>query len=242
MESAVVLDQVTKRYGTGTHAALALDGVSLTVPAGQFLSVMGASGSGKTTLLNLVAGLDTPTMGRVVVGGHDLAAMSDDARSDLRLRRVGIVFQSFNLLPSFSVEDNVVCPLEFLGVKRRDARERARAALRDVEVAESVVRRRPAELSGGEQQRVAIARALVTEPQLLLADEPTGNLDSGTGQVILDLLRRLNRERKLTVIMVTHNSFAATFGHRSVELRDGRVVRDVRAPVADAPRLISLRE
>ncbi len=228
--AAIRLERVTKQYGTGAQAVEALDEVTLQVGAGEFLSIMGPSGCGKSTLLNLIAGLDTPTSGHVFVANRDIARLSDDARSDLRLQHIGFVFQSFNLFPTFTIEENVAWPLEFLGVRWRAAKQRAAAALEQVGVDLTARDRRPSELSGGEQQRVAIARALVTEPQFLLADEPTGNLDSRTGQAILDLLRRLNVQRHLTVILVTHSTFAATYGHRTVELRDGRIVREVRAP------------
>ena len=228
---AVTLDDLRKRYGSGAQAVDVLSDVSLHVPAGEFLSIMGPSGSGKSTLLHLIAGFDVPDAGRVVIAGHDLARLSDDARSDLRLRRIGFVFQSFNLLPTFTVEENIAWPLEFMGLGWREARQKAAGALALVGLEGPARRRRPTELSGGEQQRVAIARALVTEPCLLLADEPTGNLDSRTGQSILDLLRALNAERHVTVIMVTHSTLAASYGHRVVELRDGRVVREARGTV-----------
>ncbi len=239
---AIVLEHVSKRYGSGPQAVIAVADVSLQVPSGEFLSIMGPSGCGKSTLLNLIAGLDTADSGRIVVAGQDLARLSDDARSDLRLAQIGFVFQSFNLFPTFTVEENVAWPLEFLGYRWRQARERAGVVLEQVGVASAARSRRPAELSGGEQQRVAIARALVTEPQLLLADEPTGNLDSHTGQAILDLLRRTNVERNLTVVMVTHNTFAATYGHRTVELRDGQIAHDARAGHEGEPaRVVPLR-
>ena len=237
---AIVLEHVGKQYAGG--GPFVLNDVNLHVEAGEFVSFMGPSGSGKSTLLNLVAGLDTPTAGRVIVAGHDLAGLSDDARSDLRLRDVGIIFQSFNLFPSFTVLENVIWPLEFLGLRRTVARDRARLVLEQVGLADAAHARRPLELSGGEQQRVAIARALATEPKVLLADEPTGNLDSHTGQVILDLLRQLNRTRTLTVLMVTHNTFAAAYGHRTLELRDGRIVREARAPGEATGRVVKLRE
>jgi putative ABC transport system ATP-binding protein len=240
---AIVLRRVSKDYGNGAHAVPAVVDVSLTIPTGEFVSIMGPSGSGKSTLLNLIAGLDTPTSGDVVVGGEDLAHLSDDVRSDLRLRHIGFVFQSFNLFPTFTVEENIAWPLEFLGVSWREARQRAAIALRQVEVETAACQRRPAELSGGEQQRVALARALVTGPRLLLADEPTGNLDSRTGQAILDLLRLLNTEQRLTVVLVTHSTFAATYGHRTVELRDGRIVREARAAREHpAARVVPLRD
>jgi len=227
--TVVRLDRVSKEYASGPDRAAAVDEVTLDVCTGEFVSIMGPSGSGKSTLLNLMAGLDTPTSGTVIVAGRDLAGLDDDARSALRLRSIGFVFQNFNLFPSFTVEENVAWPLEFLGLTWRDARSRAARMLQDVGLAATIRERRPAELSGGEQQRVAIARALVTGPQILLADEPTGNLDSRTGQKILDLLRALNIEQGLTVVMVTHSAFAATYGHRTVNLRDGRVVGEVTA-------------
>jgi putative ABC transport system ATP-binding protein len=229
---AIVLMNVSKHYGTGPQGVSALSDVSIEVSTGEFLSVVGPSGSGKSTLLNVVAALDVPSKGRVIIGDRDLSGLTDDIRSDLRLREIGFVFQGFNLFPSFTVEENVAWPLEFLGKAWRVARSEAATILREVGIEQSAFSRRPAELSGGEQQRVAIARALVTRPRLLLADEPTGNLDSHTGQAILDLIRRLNAEHGVTVVMVTHNSFAATYGHRTIELRDGRVVRDVKTPAA----------
>ncbi len=225
----VALERVTKRYGAGASAVEALSEVMLDVPAGEFLSIVGPSGSGKSTLLNLVGGLDTPSAGRVFVEGQALAELSDEARSDLRLQKMGFVFQAFNLFPTFTAEENVLCPLEFLGIPTSVARQRAAEMLDRVGVAIGARTRRPPELSGGEQQRVALARALVTRPRLVLADEPTGNLDSRTGRAILDLLRSLNVEQSVTVILVTHNMLAATYGDRTVELRDGRVVREARA-------------
>jgi len=222
--SALFLERVHKRYGSPPHAVDALTDVSLRAAPAEFLAIMGPSGCGKSTLLNLIAGIDTPTSGRVWVAGQELAHLSDDARSDLRLRHVGFVFQSFNLFPTFTAEENVTWPLEFLGVHWREARQRADAALAEVGLPDSARRRRPAELSGGEQQRVAIARALVTKPRLLVADEPTGNLDSRTGKSILDLMQFLNREQHLTIVLVTHSPVAAACGHRVVHLQDGRVL------------------
>ena len=224
----VVLERVTKQYGTGHSVVAALSDVNLSLEAGEVLSIMGPSGSGKSTLLSLIAGLDTPTSGRILVAGQDIARLSDDARSAMRLRHIGSVFQAFNLLPTFTVLENVAWPLEFLHAGRSRARQRAGEVLDLVGIAAGAYDRRPAELSGGEQQRVAIARALATEPQLILADEPTGNLDSRTGQAILDLLRSLNASRDLTVVLVTHSTFAAAYGHRTIELGDGRIVHEVR--------------
>jgi putative ABC transport system ATP-binding protein len=242
MSFAVALENLTKCYGRGSTTTTVLNGVSVGVPTGEFLSIMGPSGSGKSTLLNLIAGLDTPTAGKVFVNGRDVSALSDDDRSDLRIRHIGVIFQAFNLFPTFTVEENVMWPLEFLGQSLRAARTRAHEILEQVELGPSIRQRRPAELSGGEQQRAAIARALIATPTILLADEPTGNLDSRTGQLVLDLLRRLNRERDLTVIMVTHSALAATCGDRTIELRDGRIVRDVRGLQETTGRVIPLRE
>ena len=226
---AVILEHVSKRFGTGMQSVAALTDLSLHIPPGQYLSVMGQSGSGKSTLLNLIAGLDAPTSGKVVVDGQELWALTGNARSDLRLWHIGIVFQSFNLFPTFTVEENVSWRLEFQGIGARQTRAMTSRVLEEVAIEQGARRRLPAELSGGEQQRVAIARALVTEPRLFLADEPTGNLDSRTGEAILNLMRQLNRERSLTVVMVTHSAYAATYGQRTIELRDGQVERDVQA-------------
>jgi putative ABC transport system ATP-binding protein len=228
-DPVIRLVDVFKRYGRAGGATTAIDGLSLDIVRGEFASLMGPSGSGKTTLLNLIAGLDAPDRGRVLIDGTDLASLPDHALADLRLRTLGFVFQAFNLLPALTMERNVAWPLRFAGCSRVEARRRATAALRRVGVAGGESRH-PAEMSGGEQQRVAIARAIATRPSILLADEPTGNLDSRTGQAILDLLRSLNRDDGVTVVMVTHSSLAATYGDRTLELHDGRVVHDVRAP------------
>ena len=223
---------VTKTHGTGPQAMKALNGITLDVARGEFVSLMGPSGSGKTTLLNLIAGIDEPTSGYVIVDGVRLSNLADHELADMRLKTVGFVFQTFNLIPALSVEENVSWPLQFAGHSRRDARRRTAESLRRVGVVDRG-RRRPAELSGGEQQRVAIARAIATRPRIILADEPTGNLDSHSGRSILDLLRTLNKSDDVTVIMVTHNVFAATYGDRTLELRDGRIASDVRTPAGD---------
>ncbi len=218
-----------KGYGVGSAATPAVNDLDLDVHQGEFVSLMGPSGSGKSTLLNLIAGLDFPDSGRVVVDGQDLSRLVDRQLADMRLRKVGFVFQAFNLVPALTVAENVAWPLEFAGYRRAEVRKRVAEALAKVGV-EGRERRFPAEMSGGEQQRVAIARAIAPGPILLLADEPTGNLDSATGRLILDLLRELNRTERMTVLMVTHNVFAATYGDRTLEMRDGCIVRDVRTP------------
>jgi putative ABC transport system ATP-binding protein len=209
-----------KTYGSGETTVEALKGIDLRVRQGEFLAVMGASGSGKSTLLSLLGGVDIPSQGQVLLDGENLAAMSDDERTLARRRRVGFVFQAFNLLPTLTAEENVALPLELDAVPTRDARRRAVRALQSVDVAP----RRdhlPSELSGGEQQRVAIARALVIEPALVLADEPTGNLDSTSSERLMQLLDGLVRDRQQTIVMVTHDAEAAAFASRLVRLRDG---------------------
>jgi len=246
MSLVVQLDNVTKEYGSGVAGSRAICDVRLGVEAGEFLSVMGPSGCGKSTLLNLVAGLERPSSGRVLVGGDDLARLSDRELSGLRLRYIGFIFQSFNLLPRLTVEQNVSWRLRLIGVTGRQARDRTAALLEGVGVPPATWTRHPVELSGGEQQRVAAARALATEPRLLLADEPTGNLDSTSGRTILDLLRRMNETRQVSVVMVTHDTFAGTYGHRTVRLKDGRIVREAgerkaRADPVPGGRVVPLR-
>jgi putative ABC transport system ATP-binding protein len=224
MAALIEVADVSKRYGAGAAAFQALTGVSFALAAGEFVSIIGLSGSGKSTLLNLIAALDVPTGGRVLFKGRDLRGFSDDEASRLRLDEMGFVFQAFHLFPALTAEENVAWPLEFAGVRRSRIRAAVDAALRRVGMADRADRR-PAELSGGEQQRVAIARALVNEPSVLLADEPTGNLDSKTGEAIVALIGELHRERGMTVVMVTHRTDAATRG-RVIELHDGRIRRD----------------
>ncbi len=200
-----------------------LDGVTLDVPAGQFLAVTGPSGSGKSTLLGLIAGLDRPTAGTIRVAGIDLGALDEDGLARLRLARIGYVFQSFHLIPTLTALENVAVPLELAG--HAVALPRARALLAAVGL-ERRAAHDPAELSGGEQQRVALARAVANRPPLVLADEPTGNLDSTTGAEIIELLVRLHREHGTTLVLVTHDPALAAHAQRAVELRDGRVVAD----------------
>jgi putative ABC transport system ATP-binding protein len=214
---------LTKEHGTGPVRVHALRGVDLDVAPGEFVALTGASGSGKSTLLHLAAGLDRPTAGTVRLGGIDLARLGDDQRTLLRRQRVGLVFQSFHLLDMLSAEENVALPLAICGRAGAEARRRAARALDLVGLARRG-RHRPHELSGGEQQRVAIARALVNDPLLLLADEPTGSLDSVQGARIIELLRGLADERRQTLLLVTHDTGHAALADRVVTLRDGRVV------------------
>jgi putative ABC transport system ATP-binding protein len=214
-----------KSYGSDDVCVHALRGVDLQVRKGEFLAIMGPSGSGKSTLLHILGGVEVPTSGQVLLEGKDLAAMDDDGRTILRRQRMGFVFQSFNLLPAFSALENVSLPLELGGISSAEARRRAEETLKLVKVWDRRTHV-PSTLSGGEQQRVAIARALVVEPALLLADEPTGNLDSANGQQVTSLLRKLASDRDQTIVMVTHDPDVAAEADRLVRLRDGLVETD----------------
>jgi putative ABC transport system ATP-binding protein len=231
--AAVEVAGLRKSFGGGDARVEALRGVDLRVLPGEFVVIMGPSGSGKSTLLHLIGGLDVPSAGEVRIAGESLGDLSDDALSRMRRRRVGFVFQAFNLLTVLSAEENVRLPLQVDGVPEREARARAAAALEAGGVS-ARARHRPGELSGGEQQRVAIARAVAVEPVLLLADEPTGNLDSKTGGSVMDLLRRLVDERGQTTLMVTHDPRAAARGDRIVWLRDGAVLEEQALPRSES--------
>jgi putative ABC transport system ATP-binding protein len=227
---AVVASAVTRQYGEGESAVHALRGVSLEVPVGQFTAVMGPSGSGKSTLMHLLAGLDTPTAGTVSIGGEDITKMTDKQLTRLRRRHIGFVFQQFNLLPTLTAEENILLPLSIAG--RKPDRETVEALMTRVGLDD---RRghRPAELSGGQQQRVAIARALVSQPTVLFADEPTGNLDSASGAAVLDLLRDAVAVDGQTTVMVTHDPRAAAVADRVLFLADGLIVDDLAEPSED---------
>jgi putative ABC transport system ATP-binding protein len=224
----IALRGVEKVYRQGDTEVRALAGVTLDVPGGQFVAIVGPSGSGKSTLLHLLGGLDQPSAGEIAIEGTPIARMSDDEITIFRRRRIGVVFQFFNLLPTLSAEENVALPLVLDGRRPRDVRDRVAAALEQVGLAHRC-RHRPDELSGGEQQRVAVARALVIDPALILADEPTGNLDTATGEQILGLLRAANERRNATILMVTHDPRAAGWAARTVSMRDGQVVGDALA-------------
>lgn len=216
---------VTKVYQQGSRSVQAVRGVSLRVMPGEFVSIMGPSGSGKSTLLHLMGGLDTPTTGKALFQGQDLQALSDRNRSLLRRSRIGFVFQFFNLLSTLTASENVALPLLLAGQRRAKALPLAESALRRVGLAERATHF-PEAMSGGEMQRVAIARALVTEPEAVLCDEPTGNLDSANSKEILALLRGLPEDGRRAVVMVTHDREAAAVGDRFVLIRDGRVEQD----------------
>jgi putative ABC transport system ATP-binding protein len=219
------LKTVSKTYGEGATRVEALVDVDLHIPAGQFVSIMGPSGSGKSTLLNLVSALDVPSAGRITIDGQDIGTLDDDALTLFRRRKIGLIFQFFNLLPTLNATDNVLLPVMLERTVGARDRERALSILADVGLGRRA-HHRVHELSGGEMQRVAIARSLILEPRLILADEPTGNLDSTTGRAILDLLKKTARDHGTTVVMVTHDRTAAEAGDRLVLLRDGRLEGD----------------
>jgi putative ABC transport system ATP-binding protein len=223
---------VVMRLGSGASAVTVLDGVSLDVAAREVLAVTGASGSGKSTLLGLLAGLDHPTHGSITVDGVDITGLDEDALARFRRERIGYVFQSFHLIPTLTALENVATPLEIVGVVR--ALSRARELLGEVGLGGRAAHY-PAQLSGGEQQRVAIARAVSLDPAIVLADEPTGNLDSNTGEQIIDLLLALNRERRSTLVLVTHDEALTRRADRVITLRDGRIVGDQRAALETTP-------
>ena len=221
----IEIQALTKVAQTGTHRVEILCGIDLTVPKGQFVAIMGPSGSGKSTLLGLMAGLDTPTTGRIVLDGVDITGMEEARLASVRGRKVGFVFQSYQLIPTFTAEENVLLPYELNWDGGGGGPARARELMEAVGLGD----RRdhyPVQLSGGEQQRVALARAFMLRPPILMADEPTGNLDSANGRHVLELLMELNRRERTTLVLVTHDAELAASADRRVTLRDGRIVSD----------------
>jgi len=217
------INRVSKTVRSGSDELTILSDVSIEIPEGQFVALTGASGSGKSTLLGLIAGLDAPTSGTISIDGEEITSMSEDGLADIRSRKIGFVFQSFHLIPSLTAYENVLIPLEILGVN--DAAPRADKLLADVDLTNRG-HHYPSELSGGEQQRVAVARAFANSPKILLADEPTGNLDSKNGRHILDLMTELHRKNKVTLVLVTHDIELARRSDRQIVLRDGLVISD----------------
>jgi len=219
------LEGISREFRTGQHVVYALRDLTLHIPPGQFVVLMGPSGSGKSTLLNIIGCLDRPTDGRYTLDGRDVTGLPDKSLVEMRRNKLGFIFQTFHLVPRLNASRNVELPLVFAGVDAGDRRSRAQRSLESVGLAERVTHR-PDELSGGERQRVAIARALVMDPPVLLADEPTGNLDSASGAEIVKLLVELNRKGR-TIVMVTHNEALSKLGHRLIRLRDGAIEQDL---------------
>jgi putative ABC transport system ATP-binding protein len=219
----ITLSNLTKTVTSGTEELTILNDVSIAIPEGQFVSLTGASGSGKSTLLGLIAGLDSPSSGRITIDKDEVTAMTEDGLARLRSEKIGFVFQSFHLIPSLTAFENILIPMEIIGSP--NAKTRAAELLEEVGLSERG-HHYPNELSGGEQQRVAIARAFANQPKILLADEPTGNLDSKNGQHIFDLMEDLHRQRNITPVLVTHDPALAAKAQRQVVLRDGMVISD----------------
>jgi len=225
MNPLVIIDNVRKVYRRDTFDVPVLNGVSLAVPAGDFLALMGPSGSGKTTLLNLIAGIDRPTSGKVIVGGKEISRFTETALAAWRARHVGFIFQLYNLVPVLNAYENVELPLLLTKLSKKQRREHVQAALGIVDLADRMFHY-PRQLSGGQEQRVAIARAIVTDPTLIVADEPTGDLDARNAEETLELLRRLNEEFEKTIVMVTHDPKAALHARRTLHLEKGLLVEE----------------
>lgn len=219
----ITLKNVTKTVRSGTEDLTILNDVSLEIPDGEFVAVVGASGSGKSTLLGLIAGLDAPTSGEILIDGEDITKMSEDGLATLRSEKIGFIFQSFHLIPSLTAFENVLIPMEIVGIK--DSKPRAEKLLADVALTNRG-HHFPTELSGGEQQRIAIARAFANNPKILLADEPTGNLDSRNGSHVFDLMTELHRQNDTTLVLVTHDLELSKRANREIRLRDGKVISD----------------
>lgn len=225
MGALVEVKDICKIYNPGENEVRALDHVDVTIEENEFVAIIGHSGSGKSTLMNMLGCLDVPTSGSYFLHGQDVSSMTDDELSDIRNKEIGFIFQGFNLIPNLTAEENVELPLIYRGVGRRERRELAQAALKKVGL-EHRMKHKPSEMSGGQQQRVAIARAIAQAPPVILADEPTGNLDSGSTKEIMDILRQLHREGR-TVILITHDNEIAAQAKRVIRIRDGRVEEDV---------------
>jgi len=223
INSVIKLEEVWKIYLLDKVELTALRGVSLEINSGDFVTVMGPSGSGKSTLLNMIGALDFPTKGKLFLGGKDVSLLSENELSQLRGKTIGFIFQEFNLLPNLNALENVMLPMIFQGIPEKERQEKAKALLVSVGL-ENRILHQPAELSGGERQRVAIARAFANDPEMVIADEPTGNLDSKTGKKIMEILREFHQEKKKTVVVVTHDPTIASYSEKIVNIKDGEVV------------------
>lgn len=227
MKNAVIkLEDVWKIYRMGDAEVNALQGLSLDVKEGEFLAIMGPSGSGKSTAVNMIGCLDVPTRGRVILDGHDISKLEESELAQIRGRKIGFIFQQFNLIPTLTAFENVALPIVFQSVEREKRAARAAELLKIVEL-DDRMRHKPAELSGGQQQRVAIARSLANNPEVILADEPTGNLDSNTGEMVMGFLKKLNRKEGKTIIVVTHDNNVARHADRIEFLKDGRIIKSL---------------
>ena len=225
-KSIIKLEYVWKIYEMGEVEVKALQGLSLDVKEGEFLAIMGPSGSGKSTAVNMIGCLDVPTKGRIMLDQHDISKLSESDLAQIRGRKIGFIFQQFNLIPTLTAIENVALPIVFQSVEREKRTKRATELLEIVELGDRM-EHKPAELSGGQQQRVAIARALANDPEVILADEPTGNLDSSTGETVMGFLQKLNRKEGKTIIMVTHDNNVAKHADRIEFLKDGRVIKSL---------------
>lgn len=219
-------DNITKTYKSGDVETAALKGVSFEIGEGEFVAIMGPSGSGKSTLMHIIGALDTPTSGKYILDGHDVSKLSDDELADIRKDKLGFVFQSFNLLPRATVLRNVVLPLVYAGVPKEKREPKAKRALENAGMSDTHFYHHSNQLSGGQMQRVAIARALVNDPSLILADEPTGNLDTKTGEIVLHTFQTLNEKQGRTIILITHERYVAEHADRIINIRDGMIISD----------------
>ncbi len=227
----ITLENIQKTYLLGKQSVPALRGIDLEIKNGEFVAVTGPSGCGKTTLLNLIGAIDKATRGKIIVGGTNLSTASDDTLADIRLKHIGFIFQFYNLLSYFTARENVEMPMTFLGFSKKKRRKRAVELLTSLGIGDRADHL-PSELSGGEQQRVAIARALSNSPSIILADEPTGDLDSVTGEEILNILVKLNEERSVTIVLVTHDPPTAQYAKRILQMHDGKIAKDITSPLA----------